>query len=80
MLLEEYGAGRLPKKHSTFYRAMMQETGLDTTEEAYLDLVPWQVSGCHLFVILTYGRYELGACAGVFGQCEHIDTHCARWQ
>ncbi|GBF99736.1 hypothetical protein Rsub_12449 [Raphidocelis subcapitata] len=43
VLSEEYGGGRPAKKHSTFYRAMMLEAGLDAREEAYLDLLPWEV-------------------------------------
>lgn len=43
VLLEEYGNGRLARKHSTFFAQMMAELGLQTSPEAYLDLVPWQV-------------------------------------
>eukprot|EP00877_Chromochloris_zofingiensis_P012135 jgi/Chrzof1/7175/Cz02g13250.t1 len=42
VLMEEYGTGRYSRKHSTFYKTMMQELGLNTAEEYYLDLVPWQ--------------------------------------
>lgn len=41
--MQEYGSGRLSRKHSTFFAAMMRELGLVTQNEAYLDLVPWQV-------------------------------------
>jgi hypothetical protein len=43
VLLEEYGNGRLSRKHSTFFAQMMAELNLDPTPEAYLDLVPWEV-------------------------------------
>ncbi|WP_373541202.1 iron-containing redox enzyme family protein [Chamaesiphon sp.] len=43
VLLEEYGNGRLSRKHSTFFAQMMAELNLDSTPEAYLDLVPWEV-------------------------------------
>ena len=43
VLLEEYGNGRLSRKHSTFFAEMMVELNLDPTPEAYLDLVPWEV-------------------------------------
>jgi Iron-containing redox enzyme len=43
VLLEEYGNGRLSRKHSTFFAEMMVELDLDPTPEAYLDMVPWQV-------------------------------------
>jgi len=43
VLLEEYGNGRLSRKHSTFFAQMMAELDLDPTPEAYLDLLPWEV-------------------------------------
>jgi Iron-containing redox enzyme len=43
VLIEEYGNGRLSRKHSTFFAQMMEELGLDPTPEAYFDRVPWQV-------------------------------------
>jgi Iron-containing redox enzyme len=43
VLLEEYGNGRLARKHSTFFAQMMTELDLQTSPEAYFDLVPWQV-------------------------------------
>jgi Iron-containing redox enzyme len=43
VLLEEYGNGRLSRKHSTFFAEMMAELNLDPTPEAYLNLVPWEV-------------------------------------
>jgi Iron-containing redox enzyme len=43
VLLEEYGNGRLSRKHSTFFAQMMADLNLNTEPEAYFDLVPWQV-------------------------------------
>ncbi len=43
ILLEEYGGGKLARKHSTFFSAMLSEFGMNTTPEAYLELVPWEV-------------------------------------
>ncbi|GFH22479.1 uncharacterized protein HaLaN_19952 [Haematococcus lacustris] len=43
--VEEYGAGRMAKKHSTFFASMMRELKLDDTPEVYLDEVPWQIVG-----------------------------------
>jgi hypothetical protein len=43
--IQEYGNGRLPKKHSTFFASMMRELNLSDEPEAYLDTVPWQVGG-----------------------------------
>lgn len=33
--MEEYGTGRYAKKHSTFYKVMMEELGLHTSESAH---------------------------------------------
>lgn len=43
VLLEEYGNGRLGRKHSTFFAQMMEELKLKSQPEAYLNFVPWQV-------------------------------------
>lgn len=43
VLIEEYGNGRLSRKHSTFFAQMLAELGMHTQPEAYFDLVPWQV-------------------------------------
>lgn len=43
ILWEEYGSGKLSRKHSTHFAAMLEECGLDSRPEAYFDLVPWEV-------------------------------------
>jgi hypothetical protein len=43
ILLEEYGGGKLARKHSSFFSAMLAEFSLDTTPEAYFEIVPWEV-------------------------------------
>ncbi len=43
ILLEEYGGGKLARKHSTFFSAMLSEFGMNTTPEAYFEVVPWEV-------------------------------------
>ncbi|AFY82909.1 iron-containing redox enzyme family protein [Oscillatoria acuminata] len=43
VLIEEYGGGRLRRKHSTFFAQMLAEFDMSTEPEAYFDLVPWQV-------------------------------------
>lgn len=43
VLMEEYGNGRLARKHSTFFAKMMDEMALNTTPEGYFDLAPWQL-------------------------------------
>lgn len=43
LLLEEYGAGKLVRKHSTSFRTMLETLGMSTFPEAYFELVPWEV-------------------------------------
>ena len=43
ILWEEYGGGKLERKHSTFFAKMLDQMGLDSKPEAYFDLVPWEV-------------------------------------
>jgi hypothetical protein len=61
VLLEEYGNGRLSRKHSTFFAQMMAELGLNTEPEAYLDLVPWELLACinHNFLLTECKRHFL---------------------
>ncbi|WP_013321790.1 iron-containing redox enzyme family protein [Gloeothece verrucosa] len=61
VLLEEYGNGRLKRKHSTFFAQMMAELGLNTQPEAYLHSVPWEVLACinHNFLLTECKRHFL---------------------
>ncbi len=61
VLLEEYGNGRLARKHSTFFAQMMAELGLETEPEVYFDLVPWQVLASinHNFLLTERKRHFL---------------------
>ncbi|UBF27552.1 iron-containing redox enzyme family protein [Kovacikia minuta CCNUW1] len=61
VLLEEYGNGRLNRKHSTFFAQMMAELGLRTEPEAYFDWVPWEVLACinHNFLLTECKRHFL---------------------
>jgi hypothetical protein len=43
LLLEEYGGGRLARKHSTYFRTMLECLGMDPTPEANFEVVPWEV-------------------------------------
>jgi heme oxygenase-like protein len=43
LLLEEYGGGRPARKHSAYFHAMLTALGMDTTPEAYFDVVPAEV-------------------------------------
>jgi hypothetical protein len=61
VLLEEYGNGRLNRKHSTFFAQMMAEFGLNTQPEAYFDLVPWELLASinHNFLLTECKRHFL---------------------
>jgi len=43
ILLEEYGGGKLARKHSSFFSAMLTEFSMNTKPEGYSELVPWEV-------------------------------------
>ena len=53
LLLEEYGGGRLARKHSSYFITMLEKLGMETQPEAYFDLVPWQLLATinHMFVV-----------------------------
>jgi hypothetical protein len=61
VFLEEYGNGKLSRKHSTFFAKMMAELGLDTEPEGYFDLVPWEVLAAanHNFLLTQRKRHFL---------------------
>ena len=65
--LQEYGSGRLHKKHSTFFAQMMTELGLNTREEHYFDLVPWQSLAAmnHNFLLTERRRHYLRYAGGL---------------
>lgn len=61
VLLEEYGNGRLTRKHSTYFAQMLDEFGMNTEPEAYFDIVPWEVLACanHNFMLTEWKRHYL---------------------
>lgn len=61
VFLEEYGNGKLSRKHSTFFANMMAELGLNTEPEGYFDLVPWEVLAAanHNFLLTQRKRHFL---------------------
>ncbi|MBE9121815.1 iron-containing redox enzyme family protein [Tychonema sp. LEGE 07199] len=61
VLIEEYGGGRLARKHSTYFAQMLAEFGMSTEPEAYFDLVPWQVLASinHNFLLTERKRHFL---------------------
>jgi hypothetical protein len=66
LLVEEYGGGRFSRKHSSFFRLMLEEFGLSTLPEAYFEVVPWEILATvnHSFLLserkLFYLRYVGG--------------------
>jgi hypothetical protein len=71
--LQEYGLGRLSKKHSTFFAAMMRELGLCDTPERYLAHVPWQVRDITIGVYLLSisQNYEYLTCDPLTQRTHH---------
>ncbi|NJN59632.1 MAG: iron-containing redox enzyme family protein [Leptolyngbyaceae cyanobacterium SL_5_9] len=67
LLVEEYGAGRLSRKHSSYFTLMLEELNLETEPEAYLDLVPWEVLATinHSFLLSECKRYFLRYVGGL---------------
>ena len=67
LLVEEYGGGRLNRKHSTFFSAMLNELNMSIEPEAYFELVPWQVlAGInHSFLLSERKRFYLRYVGGL---------------
>lgn len=61
VLLEEYGSGKLSRKHSTFFAKMMAELSLNTEPEGYFEIVPWEVLASinHNFLLTERKRHFL---------------------
>lgn len=67
LLVEEYGGGRLSRKHSSFFTHMLEELGIDATPEAHFDVVPWQVLATinHSFLLSERKRFYLRYVGGL---------------
>ena len=67
LLLEEYGGGRIGRKHSTYFTTMLTDLGMQTEPEAYLDLVPWELLAVlnHSFLLTECKRYFLRYIGGL---------------
>jgi len=61
LLVEEYGGGRLSRKHSSYFTVMLEELGMKSQPEAYFDVVPWQVLAAinHSFLLSERKRSYL---------------------
>jgi hypothetical protein len=67
VLVEEYGGGKLNRKHSSFFTAMLNELEMRTEPEAYFDLVPWEVLAgiSHSFLLSERKRFYLRYVGGL---------------
>lgn len=67
LLMEEYGAGRITRKHSSYFAAMLNELGMDGRPEAYFDRVPWEVLASinQSFLLSERKRYFLRYAGGL---------------
>src|SRR5688572_7610220 len=61
LLVEEYGGGRLSRKHSSFFTHMLDELDISAVPEAHLDVVPWEVLAAinHSFLVSERKRFYL---------------------
>lgn len=71
ILMEEYGAGRLEKKHSTYFARMLEAQGMSKEPEGYFLRVPWEVLSAinHSFYLAENKRFYLQFC-GAFTYTE----------
>ncbi|MGQ0763799.1 MAG: iron-containing redox enzyme family protein [Acidobacteriota bacterium] len=67
LLVEEYGGGRLSRKHSSFFKLMLEELDMNTRPEAYFDVVPWEVLATinHSFLLSERKRFYLRYVGGL---------------
>lgn len=67
LLVEEYGGGRLSRKHSSFFRHMLEELGISALPEAHFELVPWEVLATinHSFLLSERKRFYLRYVGGL---------------
>jgi hypothetical protein len=67
LLVEEYGGGRLSRKHSSYFVTMLEELGMNTEPEAYFDSVPWEVLAMinRSFLLSEYKQYFLQYIGGL---------------
>jgi hypothetical protein len=72
LLVEEYGGGRLSRKHSSFFIVMLEALGMNTAPEFYFKEVPWEVLATinHSFLLSERKRYYLRYVGGLL----HTET------
>jgi hypothetical protein len=67
LFVEEYGGGRLNRKHSTFFTVMLAQLNMKTEPEAYFDITPWEVLAAinHSFLLSERKRFYLRYIGGL---------------
>ena len=67
LLVEEYGGGRLSRKHSSFFSIMLDELDIDSVPEAHFEVVPWEVLATinHSFLLSERKTYYLRYVGGL---------------
>ncbi|MGI8838707.1 MAG: iron-containing redox enzyme family protein [Pyrinomonadaceae bacterium] len=67
LLVEEYGGGRLGRKHSSFFRHMLDELHISALPEAHFEVVPWEVLATinHSFLLSERKRFYLRYVGGL---------------
>lgn len=67
LLVEEYGGGRLSRKHSSFFNLMLEELEMNAVPEGYFEVVPWEVLATinHSFLLSERKRLYLRYVGGL---------------
>jgi hypothetical protein len=67
LLVEEYGAGKLEKKHSSYFKVMLDALSMDARPEAYLGVCPWETLAAinHSFLLCDRRRFFLRYVGGL---------------
>ena len=67
LLVEEYGGGRLSRKHSSFFTQMLDELSISAVPEAHFEAVPWEVLATinHSFLLSERKRFYLRYVGGL---------------
>ncbi len=67
LLVEEYGGGRLNRKHSSYFTHMLEELDISAVPEAHFEVVPWEVLATinHSFLLSERKRFYLRYVGGL---------------
>ena len=67
LLVEEYGGGRLSRKHSSFFIQMLEELNISALPEAHFEVIPWEVLATinHSFLLSERKRFYLRYVGGL---------------